>query len=252
MAFKSLLLSFCLTAMLGYTFTVGLTDPNSLLKKLPGWSGILLIILIFILYLVASWWAIKGFGDHKVTASLSLLLCIFGLGLYAAGLAMEAGHGRAKPGQYDYDFSRLDPLEKIALEQITQGVGLTLDDATFSEHWHVGEKPAGFRICVQQGHVTALNFSGKKIAELAPFSGLPLLGDLYLNDCGLGDMSDLRSKKLDRLELADNQITDLKTLGGCPNLRWLVVRNNKLQSDEGLEIFSKLVSQDLNGNPFSR
>ena len=64
-------------------------------------------------------------------------------------------------------------------------------------------------------------------------------------------MSALRSDKIDRLELADNQITDLKTLYGCPNVGWLVLRNNQLPSDEGIEAFTKLVSRDLSGNPFS-
>jgi len=252
MAYKSLLLSFCLTAALGYAFTVGLTDPNSLTKKLPEWSAIPLIILFFILYLVAGWWAIKGFGEHKITASFSLLLCALGLGMYALGFVMEIGHGRARPGQYDYDFTRLDPTEKAALAQLAQNAGLSLNDATFTEHWHVAEPPVGFRVCVQKGHITALNFFGKKISDLEPFAQLPQLGDLYLNNCGLVNMSDLRSEKLDRLELADNQITDLNTLSGCPNLRWLVVRNNKLESDQGIEKFTKLVSQDLSGNLFSR
>jgi Leucine-rich repeat (LRR) protein len=107
------------------------------------------------------------------------------------------------------------------------------------------------RICVQKGRITALNFSGKKITDLAPFSQLTALGDLYLNNCGLSDISALRSEKLDRLELADNAISDLKTLSGCSNLRWIVLKNNQLLSTAGIELLPKLVSQDLTGNPLS-
>ncbi len=252
MAYKSLLLSFCLTAFLGYSLTVGLTSPNSFLKKLPELTAIPMLVVIFFLYLLAAWWAFKGFGEHKITALLSMGFCAFGLGLYALGFVMQWGHGRAAPGQYDHDFSRLDPTEKAALEQIAQNAGLTLQDATFSEHWHLAENAPGFRVCVQKGHVTALHFSGKSIPDLAPFSQLPQLGDLYLDNCGLTDMSALRSEKMDRLELADNQISDLKTLAGCPNVRWLTLRNNQLHSDEGIEIFTKLVNQDLSGNPFNQ
>ena len=207
---------------------------------------------MFALYLLAAWWAIKGFGDHKIAALFSLGLCLFGIGLYVLGFSMEMGRGKATPGQYDYDFSRLDPAEKAALTQIVQNAGLTLQDATFTEHWQLAEPAAGFRVCVQKGHVTALHFSGKTISDLTPFSQLPQLGDLYLNNCGLHDMSALRSEKLDRLELADNRISDLRTLAGCPNLRWLVLRNNQLSSDEGLDRFTQLVSKDLSGNPFSQ
>ncbi len=252
MAYKSLLLSFCLTTLLGYALTAGLTDPQSPLKKLPDWTGIPMIIVIFLLYLLAGWWGIKGFAGHKFPASVSLAFCALGLGLYALGFVMEIGHGKALPGQYDSNFSRLEPTEKSDLEQIVQGAGLTLADATFSEHWHVAEQAPGFRVCVQKGHITALHFSGKRIPDLRPFSRLPQLGDLYLRNCGLENMNGLRSEKLDRLDLADNQIQDIKTLAGCPNLRWLVLRNNQLASDEGLALFTKLVSQDLSGNPFPK
>ena len=77
MAYKSLLLSFCLTALLGYALTVGLTNPNSFVKKLPDWTAIPMLAGIFILYLLAAWWAFKDFGEHKVAALSSLgLPCV--------------------------------------------------------------------------------------------------------------------------------------------------------------------------------
>jgi len=221
-----------------------------LLKKLPDWGAIPLLGGAFLLYLLASWWAIKGFGDHKILALISMGFCALGIGFYAVGFAMEMGRGKASPGQYDYDFSRLDATEKDALTQIAANAGLTLQDATFSEHWHMMENAAGFRTCVQKGHVTALRFSGKKIPDLALFSRFPKLGDLYLVDCGLADMSDLQGAQVERLDVSNNRITDLKTLSGCPNVRWLFVQNNQLHSDAGIEFFTKLVSQDLSGNPY--
>jgi hypothetical protein len=250
MVYKSLLLSLALTIMIGYAFTAGLTNPNSWLKKLPEWTTLPLLIGVFVLYLLAAWWGYRGLGEHRYTALFSLGLCVFGIGLYVAAFTMELGHGKARPGQYDYDFSRLDPVEKAAFMQIVLDAGLTLQDATFTEHWHLAEPAPGFRVCVQKGHITALRFSGKKITELGPFSQLPELGDLYLEDCGLTDMSALHAEKLDRLELANNQIADLRTLAGCPNVRWLGLRNNRLQSDAGIELFTGLVSKDLSGNPF--
>lgn len=252
MVYKSLFLSAGLTFFLGYALTAGLTNPNSPLKKLPEWSAIPMLVIVFALYVLAGWWAIRGFGGHKIAALFSLGFCTLGIGLYIAGFLMEIGNGKAMPGQFDYDFSRLDPAEKEALMQITQNAGLGLEDATFTEFWRLSEPAPGFRICVQKGHVTALHFSGKKIPDLAPFSRFPQLGALYLNNCGLSDMSALRAERLDRLELADNQITDIKTLRGVPQVGWLDLRNNQLQSEEGIEMFSKLVSKDLSGNPFTQ
>lgn len=252
MAHKSLLLSLALTIIVGYSLTVGLTSPNSWTKKLPDWSAIPLIIIIFVLYVIAAWWGFKGFGEHKWTALFSLGLCAFGIGLYVLGAVMQLGHGKAAPGQYDYSFSRLDAGEQAVLNQILQNAGLSLQDATFSEHWHLSEQAPGFRVCVQKGHINALHFSGKKIPDLSLFSQLPQLDWLHLDHCGLSDMSALRSEKMGRLDLSDNQITDLKTLAGCPNVQWLTLKNNQLQSEDGIELFTKLVSKDLSGNPFSK
>lgn len=96
MAIRSLLLSLTLTGFLGYSFTVGLTDPNSLLKKIPEWVTLALLVIFFFLYLLATWWAFKGFSDHKITAILSMGFCAFGLGLYALAFTMELG----KEGQH--------------------------------------------------------------------------------------------------------------------------------------------------------
>ncbi len=252
MVYKSLFLSAGLTFLLGYAVTAGVTNPNSLLKKLPEWSTIPLLVGIFALYMLAGWWAIRGFSEHKIAAIVSLGFCAFAIGLYVVGFSMEMFGGKARPGQYDYDFNRLDPAEKQTLIQITAGAELGLQDAVFSEHWTVMQPAAGFRVCVQKGHVTALHFSGKKISDLSLFSRFPQLSDLYLDHCGLTDMSALKSDRISRLELPDNNISDLKTLGGCPNVGWLVLRNNQLQTEAGIEMFPKLVSKDLSGNPFSQ
>jgi len=252
MAYKSLFLSLSLSIVLGYCLTAGLTSPNSLVKKMPDSVTIPMIVVIFLLYLLASWWGFQGFSEHKLVAMLSLGLCTLGLGLYLIGFLMEIGKDKALPRQYDYSFSRLDPAEKAALTEIVQGVGLTLADATFSEHWHMAETAPAFRVCVQKGHVTALHFSGKKIADLAPFSQLPKLGDLYLKHCGLSDLSALRCQKLDRLDLSDNQISDLKTLAGCPNVRWLFLKNNPLKSLDGIELLPQLLSKDFSEHAVSK
>lgn len=251
MAYKSLLLSMVLTVCVGYVFTFGVTNPDSFLKKLPNWTAIPILAGIFVLYLLATVWAFKGFGAHKMVALFSMGFCTLGLGVYVIGFLMKIGNGRAMPGQYDYNFSRLDPAEKAVLSQIVQNANLTLENAVFTEHWRVTEKSPGFRVCIQKGHITAINFSGNPITDLSLFSRLPKLGDLYLNQCGLADLTLLKSEKLDRLELADNHVSDLKTLAGCPNLRWLVLKNNQLSSTEGIELFKNLVSIDLSGNPVS-
>ncbi|RRB07263.1 leucine-rich repeat domain-containing protein [Larkinella rosea] len=249
MALRSLFISLAVTGFLGYSFTIGLTDPNSLLRKIPDWLSIPLLLGCGLLYLLAAWWAFKGFNEHKAVAGLSMGFCALGLGIYALGYSMEAGKGKAAKGQYDYDFKTLDLTETAVVAHIAHEAGLSLQDAVFTEHWHLADTTKSFRICVQKGHVTALNVSNHTIHDLSFFSHLPNLGDLILKNCNLSDLSGLKSTKLDRLDISDNQVADLKTLQGCPNVRWLFASNNKLTSTEGLAQFSQLVSKDLSGNP---
>ena len=249
MAFRSLLLSLAVTGFLGYSFTFGLTEPDSLLKKIPDWLSIPLLLGCGLLYLLATWWAFKGFSDHKITALLSLGLCALGIGFYTLGFSMEMGKGKAVKGQYDYDFATLDTTEKAIIAQLAHDANLDLPDAIFCEHWHVADATNGFRLCMQKGHVTALNLSNHPVQHLALLSQLPALGDLYLRNCGLSDMSGLKLTKLDRLDVSDNQLNDLKTLRGCPNLRWLFAKNNRLSTTDGLNQLPQLVSTDFRGNP---
>jgi Leucine-rich repeat (LRR) protein len=249
MALRSLIISFLVTGLLGYSLTVGLTDPDSFLKKIPDLVIIPLLVAFVLLYLLAAWWAFQGFHAHKFAAIISLGFCAFGLGLYGIGFSMEMTRGKAAPGQYDYDFSGLDPAEKDAISQIVQAAGMSLENAEFTEHWHAADSTKTFRICVQKGHITALNLSNHPVKNLAPISGLKKLGDLYLKNCDLVDMSALKSEKLERLDVSGNQITDLKTLSGCPNIRWLFASNNQLKSTDGVERFGQMVSQDFSGNP---
>ncbi|MCF0075015.1 hypothetical protein LZD49_31310 [Dyadobacter sp. CY261] len=249
MAIRSLLIVLLVTAFLGYSFTIGLTEPNSLIKKIPDFLAIPLLLACALLYVLAAWWAVKGFGEHKFIAIVSLGFCAFGLSIFAVGFSIEMNRGKARTGQYDYNFNRLDASEKVALTKIIGGAGLHLSNATFTEHWHVADTTSTFRICVQKGHVTALNISNHPIRELDLFSQLPELGDLYLRNCGLSDMSGLKSTKIDRLDISDNQITTLETLSGVPNVRWLFASNNKLTSTEGIERFKQLIDKDLSENP---
>ncbi|QDK82771.1 leucine-rich repeat domain-containing protein [Spirosoma sp. KCTC 42546] len=258
MAIRSLLLSLALTGILGYCFTVGLTDPNSLFKKIPDWAGIALFLGCGLLYLLATWWAFKGFSVHKLSALVSMGFCAVGLGIYALVFVMELGHSRARPGQYDYDFTTLSVSDKAIVAQIAHDAGLSLEDAVFTEHWTMDKAAKSssvtntFGICVQKGKVVALNLSNHPVRNLALLAKLPDLGDLYLRNCALSDMSDLRSTKLDRLDVSDNQIIDLNTLHGCPTIQWLTAENNQLTSTDGIDQFKQLVSSDFTGNPIPK
>lgn len=251
MAIRSLLIALVVTAFLGYSFTIGLTEPNSFIKKIPDFLAIPLLLACALLYVLAAWWALKGFSEHKFMAIASLGLCAFGLSIYAVGFSMELNRGKAKAGQYDYDFKRLDAGEMAALTKIIDGAGLNMSKATFTEHWHIADSTSAFRICVQKGHVTALNISNHPVQKLDLFSQLPELGDLYLRNCGLSDMSGLKSTRIDRLDVSGNQITNLQTLSGVPNVRWLFASDNQLTSTEGVEQFKQLIDKDFSKNPLN-
>ncbi|MBD2702947.1 leucine-rich repeat domain-containing protein [Spirosoma sp. BT702] len=249
MALRGFLLSLALTMILGYSLTEGLTNPNSPLKKLPEWTAIPLLGGIFILYLVAVWWTIQGFSQHKFLSIISFGFCLTGLGVYAFVFTMEMGRGKASPGQYDYDYSTLAPAEKTVLTKIAESANLSLSDATFTEHWNLDVPDRGFRICLQKGHVTALNLSGHPLSDVSLLSQLPYLGELFLKDCGLRNVSGLRSDKIDRLDLSNNQLTDVQSLTGVPNVRWLFLANNQITTLDGFEKFPQNIVKDLTGNP---
>ncbi|MCA0233410.1 MAG: hypothetical protein LCH91_23290 [Bacteroidetes bacterium] len=246
MAIKSLLLSLALTCCLGYTFTFGITNSNSFLHKLPSWSFTPLSIGFGILYLLAFWWGIRGFTANKFASLLSMGFCLVGFGVYAFVITSQLSQGKARKGQYDADFSQLAEAEKAALSEVVFQTGLALNDAVFTEHWHLSDSSNSFRICVQKGHVTGLNLSGFPIKDLQPLSRLPHLTDLYLRHCQLNDLSQLRSERLDRLDISDNQCKDLETLKNCPNLRWLTINNNPLVSKEHVHLFPKMVAFQAN------
>ncbi|GAB3690931.1 hypothetical protein GCM10027592_08580 [Spirosoma flavus] len=252
MAIRGFLLSLVLTMALGYSMTEGLTNPNSPLKKLPDWTAMPLIGGVFVLYLVALWWTIQGFSQHKILSILSFGFCLMGLGVYAWGISMEMGKGKPSPGQYDYDLSTVAPAEITALTNIAKSANLSLTDATFTEHWNLDVPDRGFRACLQKGHVTGLNLSGHPLSDVSPLSQLPNLSDLYLKDCDLRNVSGLKNTKIDRLDLSGNKLTDVQSLTGCPNVRWLLLANNQITTLDGLEKFPQIVVKDLTGNPVAK
>ncbi|WP_428664457.1 hypothetical protein [Runella sp.] len=252
MAIKSLFISLLVTIMLGYSLTVGLTDPDSYLKKIPDWMSFVLLIVFALLYILAFWWAIQGFNAHKVTALFSMALCVFGLSIYAFGIVMSLGSGRASPGQYDGDISTLVPSEKAAFDQLLHTTGLTPQQVKLTEHWHLMDKDAPLKICLQKGHITGLSVLNVPIREVGVCSQFPELGQVYLRGCRLSDMSGLKNLRIERLELADNAIRDLKTLSGCPNVRWLMLQNNQITSKAGIELFPQLIAEDFTGNPLQK
>ncbi|WP_460983343.1 hypothetical protein [Spirosoma fluminis] len=121
MAFRSLLVSATVTGFLAYTFTFGITEPTSFLHKLPDWFASVSIFGCAFLYMLAVWWGIKGFAEHKLAALVSLVFCLIGVGVYALGISLELGISRAAPGQYSYDLQSLDPPKKRGLPSYWRG-----------------------------------------------------------------------------------------------------------------------------------
>src|SRR6218665_1246660 len=247
MAIKSFFLSLLLTIFFGYSFTIGITTKGSFIQKVPEWGGFIILIAGGILYLLAFWWGIRGFPQHKLLSILSLLLSGFGLACYALVISMELNRGKPSPGQFDYDLTQIPAQEQAAIRSLAKQTGTPEKEIRITEYWKLQESPMA--ICIQKGHIIGVGVTDKPITDVSVLSPLPELNGLYLRGAHLKDLSDLKSPKLYRLELQNNEFTDLTSFSGIPNVEWLFVDNNHLKTLEGIEQMPKLKEKSFSGNP---
>ncbi|MFD0878382.1 hypothetical protein ACFQ1A_29725, partial [Massilia pinisoli] len=154
MALKSLFLSLILTAFFGYSFTVGLTTKDSFIQKVPEWGGFVILIGGGVLYLLAFWWGIKGFPQHKFLSIVSLGLSGFGLACYALVISMELNRGKASPGQFDYDLGKIPVQEQAAIRSLAKQTGIPEKEIHLTEYWKLRDFPMA--VCLQKGHVMGI------------------------------------------------------------------------------------------------
>ncbi|RYU97632.1 leucine-rich repeat domain-containing protein [Emticicia agri] len=247
MAIKSFFLSLLLTIFFGYTFTVGLTTKDSFLHKIPDWGGFIMMIAGGILYLLAFWWGVKGFPQHKFLSLLSLGMSGFGIACYALVISMEMNRGKPSPGQFDYDLAKIPAQEQAAIRSLAKQTGTPEKEIHLTEYWKLRDFPMA--VCLQKGHVLGVGVTDKTITDISVLSVLPELSGLYLRGTHLKDLSDLQSPKLYRLELQNNEFTDLTSFSGIPNVEWLLMEGNQLKTLTGIEQMPKLKEKNFSGNP---
>jgi hypothetical protein len=247
MAIKSFFLSLALTAALCYMFTVGIFSKDSFVNKIPDSWGIPIMIGGAILYILAFWWGLRGFPQHKFLSLISLGLSGFGLAFYATVISMEMGRGKPAPGQFDYDLARVPAQEQAAVRSLAKQIGIPESDIHLTEYWKLQEFPMA--ICLQKGHVIGVSVRDKTIKDVSVLSALPQLSGLYLRGTHLKDLSDLQSPKLNRLELQNNEFTDLTSFSSIQNVEWLFMDNNRLKTLEGIKQMPKLKEKSFSGNP---
>lgn len=247
MAVKSFFISLVLSIFFGYCFTIGITTKDSFLNKIPDWGGFTILIAGGILYVLAFWWGLRGFPQHKFLSLLSLGMSGFGLMAYAVVIYMEFNRGKPSPGQFDYDLAKLPAQEQAAIRSLAKQTGTPENEIHATEYWKLRDFPMA--ICIQKGHVMGVGVTDKAITDVSVLSALPELNGLYLRGTHLKDLSDLKSPKLDRLELQQNEFTDLTSFSGLPNVEWLFVDNNQLKTLDGIEQMPKLKEKSFSGNP---
>ncbi|RFS16347.1 leucine-rich repeat domain-containing protein [Emticicia sp. C21] len=247
MAIKSFFISLILTIFFGYSFTIGLTTKDSFLQKIPDWGGFTILIGGGMLYILAFWWGLRGFPQHKLLSLMSLGMSGFGLACYAVVISMQLGKGKPYKGQFDYDLSKIPAKEQAAVRSLAKQIGVPENEIHATEYWKLREFPMA--ICIQKGHVIGVNVNDKAITDVSVLSALPELSGLYLKGTHLKDLSDLQSPKLNRLELQQNDFTDLTSFSGLPNVEWLFIDNNQLKTLEGIEQMPKLKEKSFSGNP---
>jgi hypothetical protein len=247
MAIKSFFLSLALTAGLCYMFTIGIFSKDSLVNEIPDSWSTPIMIGGGVLYLLAFWWGLRGFPQHKFLSLLSLLLSGFGIAFYATVISMQLGKGKPYKGQFDYDLARIPAPEQAAIRSLAKQIGIPENEIHITEYWKLQEFPMA--ICIQKGHIIGVNVMDKAITDISVLSALPELSGLYLRGTHLKDLSDLQSPKLYRLELQNNEFTDLTSFSGVPNLEWLFMDNNQLKTLEGIKQMPKLKEKSFSGNP---
>ncbi|MBA4850818.1 hypothetical protein [Emticicia sp. BO119] len=247
MAIKSFFLSLVLTLFLGYSLTVGLTTKGSFLYKIPDWGGYILLITTGILYILAFWWGIRGFLEHKFLSLISLGLSGFGIACYALFISMEIDRGKPSPRQFEYDLSEIPAQEQAAILSFAKQTRTPESEIRLTEYWKLQNFPLA--VCIQKGHVIGVGLTDKPITDISILSSLSELNRLYLKGAHLKDLSDLQLPKLYRLELQNNEFSDLTSFSGIPNVEWLFVQNNKLRTLKGIEQMPKLKEKIFSGNP---
>lgn len=247
MAIKSFFLSLLLTIFFGYSFTVGLTTKGYFMQRIPDWGGFTILIAGGILYILAFWWGLRGFPQHKFLSLMSLGMSGFGLACYAVVISMELSRGKPSLGQFDYDLSKIPAQEQAAIRSLAKQIGIPENEIHVTEYWKLREFPMA--ICIQKGHVIGVSVTDKTITDVSVLSALPELSGLYLKGTHLKDLSDLKSPKLGRLELQQNEFTDLTSFSGVPNLEWLFIDNNHLKTLDGIEQMPKLKQKSFSENP---
>ncbi len=247
MAIKSFFISLVLTIFFGYSFTIGLTTKGSFLQKIPDWGGFIILIAGGILYILAFWWGLRGFPQHKFLSLMSLGMSGFGLACYAVVISMELNRGKPTPGQFDYDLTKIPAQEQAAVRSLAKQIGIPENEIHATEYWKLQDFPMA--ICIRKGHIIGVNVTDKMITDISVLSALPELSGLYLRGTHLKDLSDLQSPKLQRLELQNNKFTDLTSFLGIPNVEWLFVDNNQLKTLDGIEQMPKLKEKSFGGNP---
>ena len=247
MAIKSFFLSLLLTIFFGYSFTIGLTTKDSFLHKIPDWGGFVLLIAGGILYILAFWWGIRGFPQHKFLSLMSLGLSGFGIACYALVISMEINRGKPTPGQFDYDLEKIPAQEQAAIRSLAKQMGMKENEIHITEFWKLYDFPLA--VCIQKGHIIGIGTIDKTIKDVSILSSLTKLNTLYLRNANLSSLEGLKLDQLHRLELQNNHFTNLKSFSQIPNLEWLFMERNDLKSLDGIEQMPKLKEKNFSGNP---
>lgn len=247
MAIKSFFLSIALTAALCYIFMVSIFSKDTFLNKTPDWLSMLIIAGGGVLYLLAFWWGLRGFPQHKFLSFISLFLSGLGLAFYAVVISMNLSRGKPSKGQFDYDLAKLPAQEQAAIRSLARQINVPEKEIHLIEYWKLQAFPMA--VCIQKGHVIGVGIVDKSISDVSVLSTLLELQGLYLRGTNLKDLSDLQLPKLHRLELQNNKFTNLSSFSGLPNVEWLFMQDNQLKTLQGIEQMPKLKEKNFSGNP---
>ncbi|MGC4104252.1 hypothetical protein [Ferruginibacter sp.] len=238
---KSFLLSGFVSALICiFIFSVFEKKFRSFINNVPDKFLIVVIAVLFAAYLLSLFWGIMGImKEQRLLNFLGIGMSLAGISVFVMGYMVNAGKGKASPGQFDYSINTIEVQQQTALRELLQQTNTKPQNVKFVNYWEMNKNPDSFVVCVQKGNIIALQVKNKRLADVRTISEFSHLNWLILDNCNLTSIAELKLPLLERLAVNNNQLSNLAGLENEPNITWLNFQNNPVTDSSALKNLTK-------------